>query len=146
MDENFLRERDRLISQGSRDAALFSLAREFSMADTVVIAAPFWDLSFPSSLKRYFEQINVIGVTFRYTEQGVPVGLCRANRLIYVTTAGGKIEEDAYGFGYVRALARTFYGIPHVACLKAEGLDLAGADPESILKDAENRAALCLRG
>ena len=101
-----------------------------------MIAAPFWDLSFPAVLKQYFEQINVIGVTFRYTPQGVPEGLCRAGRLTYVTTAGGEFVPEDYGFGYVKALAQTFYGIPDVRLIKAVGLDLVGADPEAILNAA----------
>ena len=30
----------------------------------------------------------MVGITFRYTSEGVPEGLCRAKRLNYVTTAG----------------------------------------------------------
>ena len=39
-------------------------------ADTVVIAAPFWDLSFPAILKKYIEAVTVAGITFRYSDQG----------------------------------------------------------------------------
>ena len=39
-----------------------------------------------------------------------------------------------FGFGYVKALANTFYGIEEVYQIKAEGLDIIGADVESILK------------
>ena len=39
----------------------------------------------------HFTDIGSIGGTdaFRYGDDGVPVGLCRADRLYYVTTAGG---------------------------------------------------------
>ena len=70
-----------------------------------MIAAPFWDLSFPASLRQYLEQVNVPGITFRYTEEGIPVSLCRARRLYYVTTAGGYYFPEEYGYGYVKALA-----------------------------------------
>ena len=135
-DEAFLRERDRLIAGGAWDDPMFGLARDFAAADTVVVAAPFWDLSFPAALKQYFEQINVTGLTFTYTEAGLRQGLCRADRLYYVTTAGGPVFGWDYGFGYVKALAQTFYGIPEVRLVKAEGLDIAGADAEGILKQA----------
>ena len=36
----------------------------------IVIAAPYWDLSFPAVLKTYLEQINVLGVTFDYSDDG----------------------------------------------------------------------------
>ena len=136
VDEAYLLRRDRLIAVQRFDDPLFAPAAQFAAADSIVIAAPFWDLSFPAVLKQYFEQINVIGVTFRYTPQGVPEGLCRAERLTYVTTAGGEFVPEDYGFGYVKALAQTFYGIPDVRLIKAVGLDLVGADPEAILNAA----------
>ncbi|MBR6951691.1 MAG: NAD(P)H-dependent oxidoreductase [Oscillospiraceae bacterium] len=137
-DESFLERRDRLIEEGRFDDPMFDLARQFAKADEVVIAAPLWDLSFPASLKQYFEQINVTGVTFRYSPEGVPEGLCRAKRLTYVTTAGGNWLPKEFGFGYVEAMARGFYGIGDVKMISAAGLDIDGADVEAILKGAED--------
>ena len=135
-DEHFISERDRLLLAGQFGHPMFDLARSFASADLIVLAAPFWDLSFPASVKQYFEQINAIGITFRYTESGEPLGLCKAKKLYYVTTAGGTIFSDAFGYGYVKALAQTFYGIPDTEMISAEGLDLVGADPEAILQAA----------
>ena len=137
VDEDFLSKRDRLISEGDYQAPLFDLARQFSKAVTIVIAAPFWDLSFPAALKQYLEQINVTGITFKYSAEGVPIGLCRAKRLFYVTTAGGPYVPEAYGFGYVKALAEAYYGIPDVRKIEAVGLDIDGADVDAIMKSAE---------
>lgn len=136
--EEFLQKRDRLLSAGDLQDPLFAYARQFAEAETIVIAAPYWDLSFPALLKQYLEQINVVGITFHYTEDGKPVGQCRATRLFYVTTAGGSFVPEEYGFGYVKALARQFYGIQEVRQLIATGLDLDGANVESILQAAEN--------
>ena len=136
-DEAFLNQRDGLIAASDFEAPMFDLARQFARADQIVIAAPYWDLSFPAALKQYFEQINVVGVTFRYSPEGIPQSLCRAQKLFYVTTSGGPIFSDAFGFGYVEALAKGFYQIPEVRCVKAEGLDIVGADVEAILRAAE---------
>ena len=136
-DEAFLEKRDRLIAASDYGDPLFELARQFAAADEIVIAAPYWDLSFPAALKQYFEQVNVSGITFRYSPEGIPQGLCRARRLIYVTTAGGPIFSDALGYGYVEALAKGFYQIPEVRYVKAEGLDIEDADVEAILCAAE---------
>ena len=133
VDEAFLSERDRLISEGKYDHPMFDAARKFAEADTIVIAAPFWDLSFPAALKRYFEQINVTGITFRYSDEGLPVGLCKAKRLYYITTAGGNYVPMDFGFGYVRELARSFYGIRDVRLIKAVGLDVDGAREDEIV-------------
>ncbi len=138
-DEAFLDRRDRLIAAGAFDDPLFDLARQFAAADRIVIAAPYWDLSFPAALKQYVEQINVLGITFAYTPEGVPKGLCRAKKLYYVMTAGGTFVPEEYGFGYVRTLARSFYGIEDVELIQAVGLDLVGADPEEILRECLER-------
>ena len=137
-NEDFLDMRDRLISEGKLDSPVFDLARQFSEAETIVIAAPYWDLSFPAALKQYFEQVNVVGITFRYTEEGVPVGLCKADRIFYVSTAGGIYVPTEFGFGYVKALAQGYYGIADVRLIEAVGLDIYEADIEAILEEAED--------
>lgn len=137
VNEEFLAKRDRLISAGHFQDDMFAPARQFAEAETIVIAAPYWDLSFPAMLKQYLEQINVVGITFRYTEEGVPAGLCRAERLFYVTTAGGFFVPEEFGFGYVRSLAQNFYGIQDVRQIRAVGLDIDGADAGKIMSAAE---------
>ena len=134
--EQFILERNEATAQKVFTDPAYAPARQFAQADLIVIAAPYWDLSFPAILKAYFEQINVVGLTFEYTEAGIPRGLCKAKKLIYVTTAGGPILSDDYGFGYVKALAQNFYGIADVCQVKAEGLDVVGADIEAILNRA----------
>ncbi len=136
-DEAFLNKRDSLIARREFSDPMFGYARQFAEADEIVIAAPFWDLSFPAALKTYFEQINVIGLTFGYTDEGVPMGLCRAKKLCYVTTSGGTFFPESFGFGYVKALAETFYGIKDCELIKATGLDIIGADIEKILRECE---------
>ena len=135
-DEEFINRREALKNAGQYDDPMFSLAKDFAIADIIVIAAPYYDLSFPAMLKQYFEQINVLGVTFTYSDSGIPTGLCKAKSLYYVTTAGGPIVSDDFGFGYVKTLANAFYGIEEVYQMKAEGLDVIGADVELILKNA----------
>ncbi len=141
VNEEYLNERDRLTLNGNLQAPVFALARQFSEAETIVIAAPFWDLSFPAALKQYFEQINAVGITFKYSEHGVPIGLCKASALFYVTTAGGYYVPDEFGFGYVKALAQNYYGIQDVRQISAAGLDIHGADVDAIMKAAEDSLA-----
>ena len=89
-DESFLYRRDQLLADKRFDDPVFDLARQFAAADQIVIAAPYWDYSFPAALKQYLEQVSVIGVTFYYTPEGIPKGLCQAKGLYYVTTTGGR--------------------------------------------------------
>ncbi len=138
-DTEFLDKRDRLIAAGDYSDPIFALAKQFAAADKIVIAAPFWDLSFPASLKQYFEHINALGVTFSYTPEGIPKGLCKAEKIYYVTTAGGNYVPEEYGFVYVKALAQGYYGIMDVKLIQAIGLDLIGANAEQILRDCMER-------
>ena len=125
--------RDKLKAAGNYDHPMFKYAKQFAAADVILIAAPYWDMSFPSMLKVYFEQLMVRELTFRYDEAGMPQGLCRAKKLIYVSTAGGPVLPSHQGFDYVDALAKTYFGIPETVCFSAENLDIIGADVEGIL-------------
>ena len=128
-----LAERSRLLMDKKYDNEMFRYARQFAEADEIVIAAPFWDLSFPAMLKCYIEAVNVVGIVFKYTEKGI-VSLCKAKKLIYVSTSGGEIAENNFGFGYIKALAEVMYGIPETQFFKAEGLDIVGNDVEQIVQ------------
>ncbi len=63
-NESYLKQRDSLIAVQSFDDSMFALVRQFAEAETIVIDAPYWDLSFPAALKQYIEHINVLGITF----------------------------------------------------------------------------------
>ena len=138
LNEERLKERSELIAKKDYSSPVFKYAREFAEAETIVISAPFWDLSFPSELKIYLENIYVTGLVSKYSEDGIPVGLCKAKQLYFVTTAGGALVTQ-FGFDYIRALAENYFGIPEVKLLKAEMLDIVGNDAEAILEDAIDR-------
>lgn len=135
LDYEQLKTRDECIAAGDFSSPLFKYAKEFASADTIVMAAPYWDLAFPSVLRIYLEHVTISGVTFKYSPEGIPLGLCKAKRLIYVTTSGGPIVKNL-GYEYVKALSDSFYGIPDVKCFKAENLDIIGADIKNILQEA----------
>ncbi len=132
-----LARREALLSSGNREDPLLRQALEFASADQIVLAAPYWDLSFPASVKVWIEHVNCVGLSFAYGPDDRPYGLCRAKRLFYVMTAGGPILPPNQGFAYVDSLCKSFYGIPETVLFEAQGLDLRGADPESLLGRAE---------
>lgn len=135
LDYGALEKRIGLTASGEYQDPLFRYARQFARADEIVIAAPYWDLSFPSILKVYLEHICITGITFQYTPEGIPEGLCRARHIIYVTTAGGPVYQNM-GFDYVKALCDTFFGIHEHAAFTAQNLDVQGADENKILRKA----------
>ncbi|MCQ2754561.1 MAG: NAD(P)H-dependent oxidoreductase [bacterium] len=132
-----LKKRDEFIYKNDFTSSVFDYAKQFKKADIIVISAPYWDFSFPALLKTYFENINVLGITFEYTKEGFPKGLCNAKKLFYITTSGGPIVSDEFGYGYVKALSNTLYGIKNVEYINAQGLDIYGADIDKILKTAK---------
>ncbi|MBQ6160474.1 MAG: NAD(P)H-dependent oxidoreductase [Oscillospiraceae bacterium] len=134
-----LARREALLAAGAPEDPLLAQARLFAAADEIVLAAPYWDLSFPASVKTWIEHVNCIGLSFAYGPDDRPYGLCRAKRLLYVMTAGGPILPPNDGYTYLKALCNTFYGIVETHCFAAEGLDLRAADPEAILAEAERR-------
>lgn len=134
LTEKTLKIRTELLARGEISSPAFARARQFADADIIVIAAPFWDMSFPASLKIYIENICVMGIASVYDENGVPHGLCKAKKLYYVTTAGGKFIPD-FGYEQIKALAENYFGIPETILISAENLDIDGSDPEKILSD-----------
>lgn len=118
-------------------------AVEFQQADAVIIAAPYWDMSFPSMLKIWVEHMYVRNLTFRYMNDQ-SVGLCRGKEAVYLTTAGSPIANHDWGTGYIRDVMQVL-GIPGFTSIKAEALDLAGRDTEAILTAACQEAELQAR-
>ena len=66
-------------------------AQAIADADRILIAAPFWDMSFPAVLKCFFEQTSLFDITF--TDNGKScVGLCKSPKVLYITTRGMDIQ------------------------------------------------------
>mgnify|MGYP003307269851 CR=1 FL=1 len=135
LTRELLEERESLLRDGNKNDPMFCYARQFAEADEIIIAAPFWDLSFPALLKTYIERITVSGITFQYIGD-TPYGLCKAKRLTYITTSGGPIFAD-FGYEYIKALAKNFYGIPETKAYRAMNLDVNMITAEDVLTNAE---------
>ena len=128
-------QRDAAVEEKAWDSPLLKAAREVAGADLVVIGAPYWDLSCPAALKVYLEWASTLGVTFCYDQQGQLVGLSKAEKLLYITTGGGVIQGQNYGFDYVKALG-AMLGISNAQCVAAEMLDVVGGPGEENLANA----------
>lgn len=134
LNNALMEQRDTLVDAKGFSAPMLQYAMQFVQADEIVIAAPYWDLAFPASLRIYIEAVTVTGVAFHYTPEGCAEGLCKAKKITYVTTAGGAVGEYNMGYDYIKALAHEFYGIPEVLCFMAENLDIRGVGVEGILQ------------
>lgn len=134
LNEERLNYRNDLIEMRDYDNSIFDYAKQFSVADTIVISAPFWDMSFPTLLKTYIENIYITGIVSKYGENGAPIGLCKAKKLYYVATAGGEFD-GRFSYDYISNLAKSYFGISETQLIVAENLDIIGADVEKILND-----------
>lgn len=144
LTQETLSQRDKLLARNALDAPMLQYATEFSQADIIVVAAPYWDLLFPASVRTYFEHVTVSGVTFYYNEQGIPQSLCRAKRLIYVPTSGGPVFGENLGYTYIKAVANGFFGIQDTMYFDAQELDIWGADVDAIMKEAKENIKIAL--
>lgn len=119
---------------------MFDYARQWIEADRIIVSAPYWDLSFPAVLKVYMENIFVTGLSFYYDANGIPKGLSRADKLLYITTSGGPVKDKDMGYEYISGCAKML-GIYETKRLAAEGLDVLQWDGSAILQKAKLCAA-----
>lgn len=96
--------------------------QQFLAADVLVIGAPLYNLSIPSTLKAWIDRIAVAGKTFRYTENG-PIGLAGAKKVIIASGRGGLRNGNANDFheSYLRQVF-AFLGVTDVEFVRAEGV------------------------
>lgn len=137
-----LAARDALLAEGKREHPRFRYAHQIAAADAVVMAAPFWDLSFPAALKIYIENVSVDGITFRSTAEGLE-GLCRGTDLVFLTTRGGIYGEGnswEQAIPYLAAI-KEFFGFDRFHAIAADGMDIRGCDAAAELARAKEKAA-----
>jgi len=127
-----------------RDPAEAELAKtvldEFLAADVLVIGAPMYNFSLPSTLKAWLDRVAVAGTTFRYTANG-PEGLSGGKRVIVASTRGG-LYGDASPADFQESYLRQFFrflGIDSIEILRAEGLSLSAAHRSESLDAARRR-------
>ena len=133
--EKILRER----ADGYVPEEFVRMARAVAEADRIAIAAPFWDMSFPSALKVFFENISLFNVTFADNGSRC-VGLCRAEKVMYVTTRGMDIATGdplEQATPYIKALS-WLWGLGELHVVSAQNLDYS--TPEQV--DAKIAAAV----
>ncbi len=126
-DNHTLEERN----QGIVPAEHTALAKKIAAADRIVIAAPFWDMSFPSALKVFFENMSLFGVTFDTNDKEC-YGLCKAEKVMYITTRGmdiGTGDPLEQATPYIKALSH-LWGLGELTVIAAQNMDYSS--PEEI--------------
>jgi FMN-dependent NADH-azoreductase len=100
------------------------LIEELQAADMVVIGAPMYNFSIPSSLKAWIDQVVRIGKTFGYGANG-PQGLLGKKKVVVISARGGAYEKgtirETFDFQepYLRHILG-FIGLKDVTFIHAE--------------------------
>jgi FMN-dependent NADH-azoreductase len=97
-------------------------------ADAVVLTAPIYNFSIPSTLKAWIDHVCRAGLTFHYTENG-PQGLLE-DRPAYLAMASGGVPFGSaadFASGYLKQVFR-FIGIEDVRLIGAERVAVNAAE------------------
>ena len=122
------------------------MAKKLADADRIVIAAPFWDMSFPSALKVFLENMSLFNVTFGSNEKEC-YGLCKAEKVLYITTRGMNINTgDALeqATPYIKAIGK-LWGLGELHVISAQNMDYSTEDQkaEKVRNAIEEGLKLC---
>ena len=100
------------------------LIAELKKADVLVIGAPMYNFTIPSTLKSWIDHVTRAGLTFRFTNEG-PVGLLSGIRAIVAIAQGGDFLGTTKDFmtGYLE-MALGHLGITDIEFVYAKGLAL----------------------
>jgi FMN-dependent NADH-azoreductase len=113
---------------------------ELFAADVIVIGAPMYNLSIPTSLKAWVDRIAIAGKTFRYTATG-PEGLLKNKRAFIASARGGVYSAGSPGAAlehqesYLIGLL-AFLGITDVTVVRAEGIAFGDDAKEAAVSQA----------
>jgi FMN-dependent NADH-azoreductase len=119
-------------ARGSAARAAAALAdrliEEVEAAGILVIAAPMYNFSIPSTLKAWIDHITRAGRTFRYGAAG-PEGLLKGKKVFVVTARGGFYSDGPakvmdFQEPYLRAMLG-FLGLDDVRFIHVEGLKIS---------------------
>ena len=127
-------------NQGIVPSEHSSLAKRIAAADRIVISEPFWDMSFPSALKVFFENMSLFGITFDTNDKEC-YGLCKAEKVMYITTRGMNIATGdplEQATPYIKALSH-LWGLGELKVISAQNLDYS--TPEEVEQMIEKAVA-----
>ena len=128
-------------SSGYVPPEIVETAKRIASAERLVIAAPFWDMSYPSALKVFFENMSLFNITFANNGKEF-TGLCKCEKVLYITTRGMNIktgEALEQATPYIRALSR-LWGLGELTVIAEENMDYSTPEEiEAKIKDGIER-------
>lgn len=121
-----------------RKGLMVETANKFMGYDKYIISSPMWNLSIPAILKAYIDLIIVKGITFKYSRLGIPIGLAKGKKTVYLGSRGGgypfPLSLIAFDMRYIKYIFR-FIGIKNFKSFILENVDKS---PEKTKQNFEN--------
>jgi FMN-dependent NADH-azoreductase len=120
----YLEDSQLTLAQRSNLSTSDQLIHELAVADTVVIGAPMYNFTIPSSLKAWIDQVVRLGKTVGYGPNG-PQGLLGRKKVVVITSRGSAYRKgtarQAFDFQepYLRHIL-AFIGLTDVTFIHAE--------------------------
>ncbi len=136
INKSLLVQRDIFWINENFDATMFNYAKQFASADTIVISAPLWDASMPTTLESYIKNITTPDATFIYGENGEIIGLCQAKNVYFVISSGGMFVKK-YDYEYLETLFRDMFDLHNLHLICVENMDVRGEDIDKKINDAK---------
>jgi FMN-dependent NADH-azoreductase len=136
-------------AQAKAVATSSELIAELFAADVIVIGAPMYNFSIPSSLKAWVDHIAIGGKTFSYTAEGRPQGLVTGKKVFIVASRGGAYSEGPMAaFNFQDPYLRTvlgFLGMTDITVITAEQQKMGPAAQAAGFAHAEKSIAEAMR-
>lgn len=135
---------DLFSEEQSKISRLGELSEQFINADKYIFVTPFWNFSYPPVMKAYLDAVSVAGKSFKYTEDGVPVGLLNNKKAVHIQARGGFYSEAPFsdlemGNRHIQIMM-SFFGVPSFEEIVVEGHNKDVDNAESIKKAGIDRA------
>lgn len=131
------------LTESQRDAIKLSdvLVQQLTGSDIVVIGAPLYNFSIPTTLKAWIDHITRAGITFGYGENG-PIGLVTGKKVYIAVSSGGIYsegpgKENDFVVPYLKSFLG-FLGMTDVTAVRAEGLKVPGVQEHAMEKAVES--------
>jgi FMN-dependent NADH-azoreductase len=123
---------------------LSELCDQFIAADKYVFVTPLWNFLYPTVMKAYLEAVSVAGKSFKYTEQGQPVGLLTNKKAVHIQARGGFYSEGPaaeleMGHRHFQVMMK-FFGVPSFEGIFVEGHNKVREKAQEIKENAISRA------
>jgi FMN-dependent NADH-azoreductase len=117
------------------------LVKQLLESDIIVIGAPLYNFTIPSSLKAWIDHITRAGITFGYGENG-PVGKVTGKK-VYVAMSSGGIFSEGPGKAndFVAPYLKNFLGslgMTDLSVFRAEGIKVAGVKEHAMKKAVDS--------